>query len=226
MTYTHPWRHAGPLPDTEATTSVYEVPGFVGDAGEERDFYIDYVSTEDREGARMDVVRFMRRYDKEPMVPMPHLLEMMNPTYDKAIQVAVSRFVVDACGSDEERYLQPGDHSERWLISLVNDTAYKPRTRMITARQACAVLRSDGAMWGDQQRALLQPMQLMDPCDVAAQLGGLSYYSSLYQRDDTQMPPTESPIVTYFSDLIIRSKGDDADAQARHTTRGGTIHIM
>ena len=120
-------------------------------AGDDQAYYIDYVTTEDGEGNEMDVVRFMhKQQDREPMVPAPYVFEMTNSFLDEDRRAIVSRLIVHACATAEERYLEPDDNDERWLISLVNDTAYKPRTRMLSARTVCKVLRAYGARWGDQ----------------------------------------------------------------------------
>ena len=199
-------------------------------ANEGQEFYIDYISTEDNDGNAMDVLRFMHKSrDREPMVPVPHLIEMMNPHHFRDRQVAVSRLIVAACGARAERYLDADDISERWLISLVNDTSYKPRTRLISARRACAVLKLDGPSWGDQQRMLLRPMKKMAADVVADKLGGLHYFSKLYVGDtDVELPPDVSS-VPYFEGVRIKSVGGANQARpppesAASPLRCGSTH--
>ena len=142
-------------PELEAYTDGGEFSDFesVDDcdaAHEGQEFYIDFVSTEDNHGLAMDLLRFMHKSrDREPMVPAPHLIEMMNPGLCTDRQVAVSRFIVTVCGSSAERYLDADDPSERWVISVVNDTSCRPRTRLISARQVCC-RKTDSFPGGEQ----------------------------------------------------------------------------
>ena len=182
-------------------------------AGEHPGFDIDYVATRNGHREPMDVVRFLNKdLDREPMIAMPFMLEMMCPcSTDEERAAAVRRLIYALC--PDRRFLREDLLEERWFISLANDKDSCPKTLLISVREACAVLAADGGGWAEQRRAISKPMQPMEASAVADRLGALCYYSKLYLGDeDVPLPPGSAASETFFEEVYIKSVGEEEGA--------------